>query len=259
MSTTIKAYVDSVLEHIAADSKMKNRIEKDLTSHINEICSEGDLVEITNKMGSPEEVAKEFMENIYDSKEEIIDRLIEERAMNADKMKKYFEYKSKIMMLGLPLIHIKFTRGYGRRIAVAKGIIAIGDISIGALSIGGIALGGICIGGGAFGLISLGGLALGLLALGGVAIGGMALGGCALGLGAIGGAAFGKIAYGGFAKGVVAIGGRAAGNYVISGIDLGGGYYSLGYVSKQEIAELIRAAYPNIYEWVIKLFTAFGV
>jgi hypothetical protein len=29
--------------------------------------------------------------------------------------------------------------------------------------------------------------------------------------------------------------------------------------SKQEIAELIRAAYPNIYEWVIKLFTAFGV
>lgn len=260
MKRDINIYVESVLDHIAADQAMKRRIEKDLLSHVNEVCGDADLSSIIEKMGQPEEVAREFMDNIYEDKEEAIDQLVQERAMNMQLQNNYYEYKSKAEIFGLPLVHIKFSRGYYRRkTAVAKGIIAIGDIAMGAIAIGGIAMGGLCLGGISLGLLSFGGVSIGLLlALGGVAIGGLAIGGGAVGLGAIGGAAFGKIAFGGFAKGVVAIGGKAVGEYIITGTQTGDGSYTLGYVSKQQIADLIRMAYPNISDWMVRIFTIFG-
>jgi len=260
MKSLINAYVEAVLENIAADENMKKRIEKDLIAHINEACGEADQDTIIRKMGAPKEVAKEFMDNIYEDKEDVMERLIQERTINKKLRNDYYEYKSETILFGLPLVHIKFNRYGSSKISVAKGIIAIGNVSVGALSIGGVAVGGLCLGGVSLGLVSLGGLALGLLlALGGVAIGSLALGGCAIGLGAIGGVAIGKIAFGGFAKGVVAIGGKAVGDFVISGTEIANGQYVLGEISKTEIADLIRAAYPNISNWVIKLFTMFGV
>jgi len=93
------------------------------------------------------------------------------------------EFKSKLSLLGLPLVHV----ATGSRIdgvckrGIAKGWIAIGDISLGVLfSCGGIAVGGIAIGGIAAGGISFAGMALGGIALGGGAIGWIAAGGLAL-------------------------------------------------------------------------------
>ena len=123
-----------------------------------------------------------------------------------------YEYKSKIEILGLPLVHV----AYGMdpetgRIRIAKGIIAIGNIALGLIAIGGLALGGLAISGLALGFFALGGVALsffaslgglaisGYLAVGGLAIAGqIAAGGMAISLNyAFGGFAMGKHPYGG--------------------------------------------------------------
>ena len=104
-----------------------------------------------------------------------------------------WEYKSKISIAGIPLIHVAsgFNPQTGAK-RVAKGIIAIGDIAIGLFALGGLSIGGIAIGGAAFGICALGGLAVAaFLAVGGGAIGYIALGGGALGYYAFGGGAFG--------------------------------------------------------------------
>ena len=109
---------------------------------------------------------------------------------NAETVRQFgFEYKSKTMIRGLPLVHINIGGFVPRR---AKGIIAIGDIAKGMVAIGGVSLGLVSIGGLSAGLVSIGGLALGLLvALGGGAIGAVACGGGAIGLIAYGGGALG--------------------------------------------------------------------
>ena len=104
-----------------------------------------------------------------------------------------WEYKSKISILGMPLIHIAsgFNPETGTK-RVARGIIAIGDIAIGLFSLGGLSIGGIAIGGAAFGICAMGGLAVAaFLAVGGGAVGYVALGGGAIGYYAFGGGAFG--------------------------------------------------------------------
>jgi hypothetical protein len=103
------------------------------------------------------------------------------------------EYRSRVMLFGLPLVHICLSRvvnGQFRR-GVATGWIAIGDVAFGIL----FACGGVAVGG-----ISLGGIAVGALSIGGLAIGALAFGGLAIGIIAIGGAAFAwHAAVGGFA------------------------------------------------------------
>ncbi len=102
-----------------------------------------------------------------------------------------FEYKSKTLVHGLPLIHINLGGVIPRR---AKGIIAIGDIAQGVVALGGVSLGVLSIGGVSAGLVSIGGLAVGLMvALGGAAIAPVALGGAAIGIIACGGGALGYI------------------------------------------------------------------
>ena len=90
------------------------------------------------------------------------------------------EYVSEQSFLGLPLVHLCFNTGGGRR-RVAKGWIAIGDIAVG--------------------VFALGGLAAGLFSFGGLALGGLAIGGCAAGFGALGGVSVGYFAFGGAALG----------------------------------------------------------
>ncbi len=102
-----------------------------------------------------------------------------------------FEYKSKTLVHGLPLIHINLGGLIPRR---AKGIIAIGNIAQGVVALGGVSLGLVSFGGLSAGLVSMGGIALGLLvALGGAAIAPIALGGAAIGIIACGGGALGYI------------------------------------------------------------------
>lgn len=124
-----------------------------------------------------------------------------------------FEYKSRLTLFGIPLVHIHLSR---YRLCVAKGILAIGNISIGLLSIGGFSLGGICLGGFALGLLALAGLSVGILALGGVALGILAFGGVAIGCYAFGGVAIAsQLAVGGAAVGRVAVGAAAKGQEVL--------------------------------------------
>ena len=108
--------------------------------------------------------------------------------------RKTVRYRSKLAVLGWPLVSIAFgpdpenneARGY------ARGIIAIGDFACGLIAIGGIAGGGISIGGLSAGILGVGGVSLGVLILGGVAIGYIAAGGAAIGEYARGGAVVGN-------------------------------------------------------------------
>ena len=72
--------------------------------------------------------------------------------------------------------------------ALARGVIAIGEAAVGLVAIGGFAGGGVTIAGMSLGVISLSGLSVGLfLAMGGIAFGGFAVGSLAFGaVGAVG-------------------------------------------------------------------------
>ena len=83
-----------------------------------------------------------------------------------------YEYRSKRTFWGLPLVHIASGDSRGG-MAVARGIIAIGDTAVGLIAIGSFAFGGFTVGAISVGVISLSGIAVGLLlAIGGIAFGG---------------------------------------------------------------------------------------
>jgi hypothetical protein len=243
----IKSYVNEVLSYIIADNRMKKRIRDDLLSQLNEAANTEDIDSVIGRMGDPKDVAREFMDSIYDDKSEIFEEIMSDRSDNAMFIKRIYEYKSKRTVFGIPLVHIKISR-YGRP-SVAKGIIAIGTISIGIISIGAIPIGVISLGGLALGLVTFGGASIGLLlALGGFAAGAVAIGGITLGLGAIGGIAIGKIAIGGVAKGTVAIGDEVFGDYVLK-------INHLGPETSAEAAAVIRSAFPGLPDWIIDLIS----
>lgn len=101
-----------------------------------------------------------------------------------------FEYRSKISLLGLPLIHIRIRGGLER--GPVKAWIAAGDVAIGIIfAFGGIAFAPVSFGGFAVGLLTLGGLAVGFLPLGGVSLGPWAVGAFAVGWQAFGACAVG--------------------------------------------------------------------
>ncbi len=102
-----------------------------------------------------------------------------------------FEYRSKWMLLGLPLVHACSGPSPNGKRRVARGWIAYGDIAYGVFAFGGVSVGIVSVGGVAFGLVSIGGVALGLLTFAGLGIGYWAIGGCALGYLAFGGSALG--------------------------------------------------------------------
>lgn len=98
-----------------------------------------------------------------------------------------FEYKSRVSIFGIPLVHIHFGKLFHvgvfpyNNACVAKGIFAAGDLAVGVVSFGAAS----------FGIISLGGAAIGLLSVGIVAVGALALGFSSIGIYAIGCAAMG--------------------------------------------------------------------
>ena len=105
--------------------------------------------------------------------------------------KPYWEYRTRLELLGLPLVHIRFNRSDVQRTPV-KAWIAAGDFAFGVLfAFGGLAIAPISIGGVAIGLMPWGGLAAGLFAIGGFALGGWVFGGFAMGWKAFGGCAIG--------------------------------------------------------------------
>jgi len=159
-----------------------------------------------------------------------------------------YEYKSETEIFGLPLIHIKSSRN-SNKVAVAKGIIAIGDVAIGAVAIGGVSIGAVSLGGFSIGaLLSLGGMSLGGIALGGMAVGYMAFGGLAVGINAIGGAAIARdIAMGGYAKGIVAVGDASEGRAA----------FSMYHVTKESFRMAVNEYLPNAWNWVVRVFEGF--
>ena len=99
-----------------------------------------------------------------------------------------YEFRSKRTVWGIPLVHIAHSGDpSGKRMAMARGVIAIGDTAVGLIAVGAFAFGGFTVGGMSLGLISVSGFSVGLLlALGGVAIGGFAIGSLAFGVAATG-------------------------------------------------------------------------
>ncbi|HEX3047052.1 MAG TPA: hypothetical protein VHY08_20030 [Bacillota bacterium] len=249
MSEQVESFINEVLERMVVDDQLKKRIAQDLRSHITEASRNQSVEEVLGQMGGAAEVAREFMDSVYEDKSEVIERLIRERLKLNQLLQSYMEYRSKIRLFGLPLVHIKFRRYQGLRSkpGIAKGIIAIGDIAVGVLAIGGLSCGGFSFGGLTLGLLAFGGMSAGVVAIGGFTTGILAIGGFACGLGAIGGFTTGLIAEGGFAKGVVAIGSRAVGKYILN----------IKEVQPEQVRALIHQAYPHLSEWIVKIFTLY--
>jgi len=100
-----------------------------------------------------------------------------------------FEYRSKLSLLGWPLVHIRLRGGLERgpvKAWIAAGdaaiglVFAFGGLAVAPLSVGGIGIGLLTLSGFALGLVSLGGISFGVWTAGGFAVGWEALGGCAV-------------------------------------------------------------------------------
>lgn len=171
------------------------------------------------------------------------------------------EYKSRLTVRGLPLIHINYGFGDYR----AKGIVAIGNISSGVLSIGILAKGIISVGIVSLGLLAIGILALaafavgcvaaGIISVAGIAIGVMTLGGLALGIVSIGGCAVSThVSVGGVAIAPISIG------FIVNGEDtvVLQNLQEVSLVTANRINELIDLRFPDmpffLRDWATLLF-----
>jgi hypothetical protein len=102
-----------------------------------------------------------------------------------------FEYRSRAMLLGLPLVHIRYVPP-NEDSGPALGWIAVGDRAVGVLfALGALAAGGVSVGSVSVGVVAVGGVSLGVLSLGGVAFGFLVLGSLAAGVFALGAFALG--------------------------------------------------------------------
>ncbi len=187
--------------------------------------------------------------------EERPETAIREKTVEVHFCRGHYEYKSKRMLFGLPLVHINVGHGVYK----AKGILAIGTVAKGMLSIGGVSMGMLSFGGACCGLFSIGGISLALLlaiggisigtmAIGGLALGVLAIGGCAIGIYSIGGAAIAaKIAAGGYASAPIAIGDSTNGQIVFD-------------IHEQIPADAIRDAilgkFPKTWKAIVELFSS---
>jgi RNA polymerase sigma factor (sigma-70 family) len=101
------------------------------------------------------------------------------------------EYRSRAMLFGLPLIHVR-TAPPPEGAGPAVGWIAVGDRAVGLLfAMGALAAGGVSVGSVSVGVIAVGGVSLGVVSLGGVAFGFLVLGSLAAGVFALGAFAIG--------------------------------------------------------------------
>ncbi len=102
-----------------------------------------------------------------------------------------WEYRSKLVLLGLPFIHVRVSGGLTVPVIPVKAWIASGEYAVGLLfafgnlaiapvSIGALPIGLLSFGGCAVGLLSLGGFSLGIWSFGALAFGWQVFGGCAI-------------------------------------------------------------------------------
>src|SRR4030042_3801392 len=100
-----------------------------------------------------------------------------------------FEWKTRVGLLGIPLVCIAYGADEAGRQRIAKGFVAIGRIAVGGLAIGQYAMG----------LIAIGQLVLGVIGLGQIALSlAVGFGQCATGFFAVGQFVIGKYARGQF-------------------------------------------------------------
>ncbi len=111
------------------------------------------------------------MDSVYENKNDVIKRLVRERLKVSKLLADYFEYRSKVLVFGLPLIHIKFRRHLNAKPGTARGVIAIGNRAIGVIAVGRFCFGGLCIGMFPVGLVAIGSFSSGVIAFGGFAAG----------------------------------------------------------------------------------------
>lgn len=159
-----------------------------------------------------------------------------------------YEYKSRTKVGSWPLVHVKF-KPHG--MALAKGVIAIGNAAVGGIAIGGMSVGLISIAGLGAGVISLAGLSVGLLAAGGLSVGLLALGGVAIGKIAIGAVSLGRY---GFGAAVIAekFGAGAVVRAPIAVAEETNAVYALPIeVDRQTLAAFLDAYVPEI-PWLLR-------
>lgn len=166
-------YIKQVLRYIRTSRKTKLRIKEDLMAALYEESDNVSYERLVSKHGEPKEMACEFMDNLELPNEYY------GVSVGLSRRAKPYEYISKTKIFGIPLLHINISGRYGA--AVAKGIIAIGDVAFGLISVGGVSVGLLSLGGVSVGLLTIGGVAAGILAIGGIALGYIAIGGVAVG------------------------------------------------------------------------------
>lgn len=156
----------------------------------------------------------------------------------------HYEYKSKIKIFNLPLIHINIGRGKYK----SKGIISIGNIAYGIFTLGIISIGLF-----AFGILSLGLL----LAIGNFSVGVCSIGGLCIGLLSIGGLSIGYFSVGGLACGVYSIGGCS----IATKIGMGGYVNAPLIINDQtkNISYMILNKYPDIPDIILNIFSNISI
>ena len=191
-------------------------------------------------------------ENVEEKSQYGVNRFSDEQNRELKQMISYmkgYEYKSKRTFKGIPLVHIHLNTGGFHKPAVARGIIAIGDVSIGVVSLGGFSVGVFGGGGISLGGLAVGGVAFGLAAFGGVAIGLIAAGACAIGFYAFGAAALGsKLAIGAAAVGGTAIGKEAQGTYVLLLDEI---------YSRDQVRQFLVEHVPGIWKPFLEIICSF--
>ncbi|SHK05185.1 hypothetical protein [Propionispora hippei] len=80
--TKARKFITEVLKNMVVDSMTKERIEKDLYCHIMEAAENVDIDTFLQQMGSPQEVASEFMQNIYDSDSDLVQKLVQDKGVS---------------------------------------------------------------------------------------------------------------------------------------------------------------------------------
>lgn len=152
----------------------------------------------------------------------------------------YYRYTSKVRVLGLPLVSIRFGRDRNpSRNSLAVGIIAIGNFAVGVVSLGLISAG----------VFSLGMISLGLLALGMVSIGGLAVGLTAAGIYAAGVSALGK---------EIAVGLAAAAGQTALGQDASAANVLLweNGLTAGEVEAFLLAQHPDLWRPLARILSA---
>lgn len=98
-----------------------------------------------------------------------------------------FEYRSRLSLFGLPLVHVRIGDRFGVLRGPVKAWIAVGGHAVGVLfASGGLAIAPVSIGAVAIGVFSLGAMSIGMFPIGPVSLGVCAYGGLAIGWQAFG-------------------------------------------------------------------------